>query len=60
MELHRDVPWMRRQFHDLDELAVERPAHDFESVLSQRLLQAVELIAMAMPLMNDVLAVELA
>ena len=61
MELHRHVPRMRRQLDDLDELAVERPADDLEPVLGQRLLvQAVELVAMAVPLVDDVLAVELA
>ena len=61
MELHGDVPRMRRQFDDLDELAVERPADDVEAVFRQRLLvQAVELVAMAVALVDDVFAVELA
>src|SRR4051812_12406741 len=59
MELHRDVPGMRRQLDDLDELAVERAADDLESFVGQRLLeQAVELVAVAVPLVDDVAAVQ--
>ena len=55
VELHRDVPGMRRQLDDLDELAVERAADDLEAVLGERLLvEAVELVAVAMALVDDV------
>src|SRR6187399_1096584 len=44
MELHGQVPRMARQFHDLDELAIERSADDPQSGVRQRLfVQAVEL-----------------
>ena len=55
MELHRDVPRMRRQLDDLDELAVERAADDLQPVFGQRLLvEAVELVAVAVTLVDDV------
>ena len=61
VELHRDVPGVGRELDNLDELTVERPASDLESLLGQRLLvEAVELVAMAVPLLNHILAVELA
>src|SRR6185503_3589258 len=59
VELHRDVPRVRWQLDDLDELAVERAPHDFEPLLGQRLLvEAVELVAMAVALVDDVAAIE--
>src|SRR3954468_13846670 len=59
MELHRDVPRVRRQLDDLDELAVERAADDLQALVGQRLLvEAVELVAMAMPLVDHVAAVQ--
>src|SRR5687767_5882767 len=46
MELHRQVPWMRRQLHDFHELAVVRSTDDLEAAFRQRaLVEAVELIA---------------
>jgi hypothetical protein len=36
VELHRDVPRMRRQLHDLDELAVVRSADNLEAGFGQR------------------------
>src|SRR5581483_5246096 len=54
MELHGEVPGMARELRDLDELAVGRPAGDAEAVLGQRpLVQAVELVAVAMTLVNE-------
>src|SRR5262245_51356175 len=59
VELHRDIPGMRRQLDDLDELAVERAAHDLESLVGERLLvQAVELVAVAVATVDHVAAVE--
>src|SRR3954447_14332607 len=59
VELHGDVPGMRRELEDLDELAVERAADDLESALGQRLLiQAVEFVPMTMALVDHVAAVE--
>ena len=61
MELDRDVPGMRRQLDDLDELAVERAADDLQPLVGERfLVQAVELVAVAVPLVDDRFAVELA
>src|SRR3954453_11358603 len=51
VKLDRDVPGMRRQFRDLDELAVWRSSRHAHAALGQRrLVEAVELEAMAMPL----------
>src|SRR5215471_16194239 len=59
VELHGDVPWMRRQLDDLDELAVERAADDLEALVGERLLvETVELVAVAMPLVDHVAAVQ--
>ena len=47
------------QLDDLDELAVERAADDLEALVRQRLLvEAVELVAVAVALVDDVGAVE--
>ena len=60
VELHRDVPRMRRQLDDLDELAVERAADDLQALVGQRLLvEAVELVAMAVALVDHLGAIEL-
>src|SRR5581483_10695258 len=54
MELHREVPRMVGQLGDLDELAVGRAARNPKAVLDERpLVQAVELVAVAMPLVNE-------
>ena len=46
---------MARQLRDLHELAVRRPAGNPQTVLDQRpLVQAVELVAVAMALVNEV------
>src|SRR6185437_1250196 len=37
MELHGDIPGVARQLDDLDELAVERSAHDLQAAIEQRL-----------------------
>src|SRR5689334_17084155 len=59
MELHRHVPRMVRQLDDLDELPVERAAHHLQPLVRQRLLvEAVELVAMAMTLVDDVGAIQ--
>src|SRR5215471_492856 len=59
VELHRDVPRMRRQLDHLDELPVERASHDLEPALGERLLvETVELVAMAVTLVDHVAAVE--
>ena len=61
MELHRHVPRMLGQLDDLDELSVVRPADDLEATLGERPFeQAVELVAMPVPLVDDRLAVKLA
>src|SRR5215813_2575943 len=55
MELHRHVPRMRGQLDNLDELPVERSAHDLEALLGQRaLVEAVELVAMTVPLVDQI------
>src|SRR5258705_5567297 len=60
MELHGDEPGMRRQLCDLDELAIWRSARHPHAVLRQRrLVQAVELEAVAMTLVDQALAVDL-
>src|SRR5262249_59541538 len=59
VELHGDVPRMRGQLDDLDELAVERAADDLEALVGQRLLvQTVELVAVAVTLVDDIAAVQ--
>src|SRR5688572_365781 len=59
MELHRYIVRMVGQLDDLHELAVERSADDLEPLLGQRLLeQAVELVAVAVALGDDVAPVE--
>src|SRR5215204_311764 len=59
MELHRHVPRMARQLDDLDELAVLRAADDLEPGFGERALEeAVELVAMTVPLLDQRLAVE--
>src|SRR5690349_14526890 len=60
MELHSHVPGMLRQLHDLDEFAVLGAADNLQSALGQgALVEAVELVAMAVTLVNERLAVEL-
>ena len=60
VELHRDVPRMRRQFDDFDERAVERTPDDLQPLVGQRFfVQTVEFIPVAVPLMNDRLPVQL-
>src|SRR5215471_14733755 len=47
VELHGDVPRMRRQLDHLDELAVERASDDLQAAFGQRLLEkTIELVAM--------------
>ena len=59
MELHRHVPRVAGQLDHLDELAVERAADDLQALVGQRLLvEAVELVAMAMALVDHVGAVQ--
>src|SRR5262249_43879937 len=59
VELHSDVPRMRGQLDDLDELAVERAADDLQPLVGQRLLeQAVELVAVAVAFVDHVAAVQ--
>src|SRR6266545_2888542 len=59
MELHRDVIRVRRQLDDFNELSVERAADDLEPFFGQRLfVQAIELVAMAMALVDDVAAIQ--
>src|SRR5262245_21992402 len=58
MELHGEVPRMAGQFGDLDELAVGGASRDPQAVLGERLLvQAVELVAMPMALVDQARAV---
>ena len=60
MELDGDVIRMIRQLDHLDELAVERSPDDLQPALRQRLFeQAVELVPVAMTLVNDVGPVQL-
>ena len=59
MELHRQIPGMAGELGDLDELAVGRSARDPQAVFGERaLVEAVELVAMAMALVNQVGAVD--
>src|SRR5579862_4503341 len=59
MELHGEIPRMPGQLGDLDELAVRRTARDAQAVLVERfLVQAVELVAVTMTLVNQRLAVD--
>ena len=61
MELHGDVPRMTGQLGDLDELAVRRSTRDAHALFRERrLVEAVELETMAMALVNQVGAVDLA
>src|SRR5262245_64390548 len=61
VELDRHVPGVRWQLDYLDELAVERTTDDFESLIGQRFfVQAVELVTVAMSLVDHCLAVQLA
>src|SRR5215467_7146328 len=58
MELDGEIPGMAGHLGDLDELPVRRTSRDTEAVLAQCfLVQAVELVAMAMTLANRVGAV---
>src|SRR5581483_8926389 len=60
MELHGQVPRVPRQLGDLDELAVGGAARNPEPLFNERLLvQAVELVAMTMTLVNEVRAIDL-
>src|SRR5262245_43567208 len=60
MELDGHVPRVRGQFDDLDKLAVERASHDLQSLVGQRFFkEAVELVPVAMPLVNDWLTIKL-
>src|SRR6185295_16112797 len=60
VELHGEIPRMSGQLGDLDELAVGRAAGNLEAAIGQRaLVQAVELVAVAMTLVNQVGAVDL-
>ena len=60
VELHRHEPRVPGQLRDLHELAVGRPAGDAHAFLGQRrLVQAVELEAMAMALVDQIGAVDL-
>ena len=59
MKLDGQVPGMAGELDDLDELPIERPADNLEAAIEERLLiLAVELVAMAMALVDDLLAVE--
>src|SRR5262249_61732283 len=59
LELHRQVPRVRRQLDDFDELAVERAPGDHQAALGERpLVEAIELVAVTVALVNDRLAVE--
>src|SRR4051812_25250955 len=61
VELHGDVPGVIPPLDDLDELAVEGAAHDLHAVVGQGLLvEAVELVAVAVALLDHVLAIQLA
>src|SRR6185503_13915851 len=61
MELHRDEPGVARQLRDLDEFSVGRSARDAPAFLGERgLVEAVELEAMPMTLVDQVGAVNLA
>src|SRR6266850_2766070 len=54
MELHGEIPRMTGQLGDLDEFAVGRSSGDAQAVLGERaLVQAVELVAMTMALVNE-------
>lgn len=60
MELHRDVPRMRWQFDDFNELAVERSPDDLQAMIGQRLfIQAIEFVPVSMAFVNDRLTVKL-
>src|SRR5256885_15965760 len=59
VELDGDIPRMAGQFCNLDELAVGRTAGNFQTAVGERpLVQAVELVAVTMPLVDEVRAVE--
>src|SRR5262249_274839 len=59
VELDRQIPRVARQLDDLDELAVERAADDTETGIGERFfVRAVELVAMPVTLVGDILAVE--
>ena len=59
MELHGEIPRVPGDFRDLDELAVGRTSRDLHAVLEQRrLVQAVELVPVPVPFMDDLVAVE--
>src|SRR5438874_4798236 len=54
MELHREIPRVARQLGDLDELAVGRASGDLQAVFGERaLVEAVELVAVPMPLVDE-------
>ena len=59
VELHRDIPRMRGQLDDLDELSVERAADNLESAFGQRLLEeTIEFVAMTMTFVDDIAAIQ--
>src|SRR5690348_9835120 len=59
MKLDRDVPGMRGQLDDLDELSIERPADDVEAIFSEcSFEQAVEFVPMAVAFVDDFALVE--
>src|SRR5689334_12780085 len=61
MELARDEPRMVGQLHDLDEAALlERPGHDEPGVDEPLAEGVVHLVAVAVPLVDHRVAVELA
>src|SRR5262249_54832252 len=58
VELHGEIPRVIGQLGDLDELAVRGAPRDAQPALGERLLvEAVELVAMAMALVNEARAV---
>src|SRR5205085_2729598 len=59
VELHRHVPRMRRQFDDLDKLAVARSSNNLQALIGQRLLvEAVEFVAVPMTFIDHGSAVQ--
>src|SRR5262245_14226783 len=59
MELYRQVPRMAGHFRNLDEFAVRRPSGNPQAVFGERaLVEAVELVAMPMTLVDRRLAVD--
>src|SRR5689334_25086267 len=60
MELDGDVPRMRWQLDDLDELAIERTPDDLQPLVGQRFFkEAIEFVPVAMTFVDDLLSVQL-